>query len=81
MTVQRDLIELGQAYSELVGKTVAVRVALIDGSWTISLHPTGEVYDDRSVVVSDRTLGKTIEITQGAIRTLAFRKRIEEGDE
>lgn len=81
MAVDKDLAELGQAYSEILGTPVAVRLVLVDNAWSVSLHPTGGVYDDRGLVVVDRTLSKAIEVSQGAVLTLARKKRIEEGKE
>lgn len=78
MSVELDLSELAQAYSEIVGTPAAVRVVLDGGSWSLSLHPTGGVYDDRGLVVVDRSLSKAIEVAQSSVLTFARKKRIEE---
>jgi hypothetical protein len=78
MAVERDLLELGQAYSELVGSPVAVRVILVGGSWSVSLTSTGWVYDDGGISITDRTLSKAIEVAQKTVLVLARKKRIKE---
>jgi hypothetical protein len=78
MAVERDLSELGQAYSELVGSPVAVRVILVGGSWSVSLTSTGWVYDDGGISITDRTLSKAIEVAQKTVLVLARKKRIKE---
>lgn len=78
MGVERDLSELGQAYSELVGSPVAVRVILVGGSWSVSLTSTGWVYDDGGISITDLTLSKAIEVAQKTVLVLARKKRIKE---
>lgn len=81
MTVERDLSELGQAYSELVGSPVAVRVILVGGSWSISLTAAGFVYDDGGISITDRTLSKAIEVAKKTVLILARKKKIKEAKE
>jgi hypothetical protein len=81
MDVERDLLELGQAYSELVGSPVAVRVILVGGSWSVSLTATGWVYDDGGISITDRTLSKAIEVAQKTVLVLARKEKIKEAKE
>ena len=76
MAVETDLSDLGQAYSELVGSPVAVRVILVGGSWSVSLTATGWVYDDGGISITDRTLSKAIEVAQKTVLVLARKEKI-----
>jgi hypothetical protein len=78
MDVERDLLEIGQAYSELVGTPAAVRVILVGGSWSVSLTATGWIYDDGGISITDRTLSKAIEVAQKSVLVLARKKKIKE---